>query len=85
MPRRTTRKKGTRRTKLHKWAKKGKQRGGFVFSLGAIAAAIAAAVSSAAPALATGAATATGAYLTNKVLKKVGGSKRRGGNCGCRK
>jgi hypothetical protein len=73
MPRKI--KKTTRRRKLHRWVKK--QRGGFVFSLGAIAAAIAAAVSAAAPAVATSVASAAAAYGTTKLLKHVGGSRRR--------
>jgi hypothetical protein len=69
------RKINTRRRKIRKWATR--QRGGFVFTLGAIAAAIAAAVSSAAPAVATGALTAASGYAATKLLQKVGGAKKR--------
>jgi hypothetical protein len=65
----------TRRRKLHKWAKK--QKGGFIFSIGAIVAAITAAASAAAPAVATGAITAASGYAATKLLQKVGGSRRR--------
>lgn len=84
MPRHTTRKKPTRRGRLVKWAKKSKQKGGFIFSLAAIGAAIAAAMTAAAPTVGTAVLGATAAYATNKVLKKVGGGKRKGG-CGCKK
>ena len=73
MPRKI--RKTTRRRKLHRWARK--QSGGFVFTLSAIGAAIAAAVSAAAPAVATSAASAAAAYGTTKLLKHVGGSRRR--------
>jgi hypothetical protein len=69
--------KPTRRRTLHKWVKRSKQRGGFVFSLAAIGAAIAAAVSAAAPAVATGALTAASSYAASKILKQVGGRRRR--------
>ena len=69
--------KPTRRRKLQKWAKRSKQKGGFVFSLSAIGAAIAAAVAAAAPAAATGAVSAAAAYGTSKLLNKIGGGRRR--------
>ena len=64
-------KKGTRRGKLTTWAKKSKQKGGFLFmGLAAIGSAIATAMTAAAPAIATGAITATSAYAAKKVLEK---------------
>jgi hypothetical protein len=74
MPRvnRTTHK---RKRKLTTWAKKSKQRGGFIFSLAAIGSAIAAAVSAAAPAVGTAVASSAAAYATTKILQKVGGRK----------
>ena len=81
MPRRT-KKKTTRRVKLHTWAKK--QRGGFVFTFGAIAAAISAAIASAtagasiaAPIIGPAVLGAATTYATNKVLTKIGGGRKR--------
>jgi hypothetical protein len=58
---------------LHKWAKRGRQKGGFFPIIGAIAAAIISGLSAAAPALATGAITAAAGYATTKVLEGIGG------------
>jgi hypothetical protein len=69
--------KSVRRKKLHTWAKRFKQKGGFIFSLAALGAAIAAAASAAAPAIATGAVTAASGYAATKILQQVGGAKRR--------
>ena len=62
---------GRRKMKLHKWASKGrgKQRGGFIFTLGAIGSLIAAGVSAAAPAVASGAISAATAYGVNEAIK----------------
>jgi hypothetical protein len=73
----TRKKKPTRRRKLHTWAKKSKQCGGFIFTLATIGSAIAAAVSAAAPAVATSVAAAAAGYATTKLLNKVGGSRRK--------
>ena len=67
-----------RKKKLHAWAKKGKQRGGFlVTSLALIGSAIWAGVTAAAPAIATGALTAAASYGTTKALQQIGGRKAR--------
>ena len=68
--------KQVRKRKLYKWAKRSKQRGGFIFSLSAIGAAIASAVAAAAPSVATGAVSAAAAYGTSKLLNKIGGRRR---------
>ena len=70
--------KGGRKTKLRNWARKGRQRGGFVFSLAAIGAAIAAGLKVAAPLVAKGAITAAAGYATTKTLEGVGGKTGRG-------
>jgi hypothetical protein len=69
--------KSNRKRKISTWAKRSKQRGGFVFTFAAISAAIAAAVSASAPAVGTAVASSAAAYATTKLLKKVGGSSRR--------
>jgi hypothetical protein len=62
-------KTGGRKRKLHNWAKKGKQRGGFIFSFAAISAAISAALaSSTAATIGTAALSAATAYGTNAAL-----------------
>ena len=66
-------KKHTKKQSLHKWAKRGRQKGGFFPIFGAIAAAIISGLSAAAPALATGAITAAAGYATTKVLEGIGG------------
>ena len=58
---------------LHKWARRGQQKGGFFPIIGAIVAAISAGLSAAVPALATGAITAAAGYATTKVLEGIGG------------
>ena len=70
--------KGGRKMKLRNWAKRGRQRGGFVFSLAAIGAAIAAGLKVAAPLVAKGAITAAAGYATTKTLEGVGGKTGRG-------
>jgi predicted ABC-type transport system involved in lysophospholipase L1 biosynthesis ATPase subunit len=65
-----------RRRKIRAWIKKTRQRGGFIFSIGAIIAAISAAASAAAPAVATGAISAAAGYAATKLLEKVGGQRR---------
>ena len=79
MPKHTIRKKKTRRGKLASWVKKSRksQHGGFIFSIGAIIAAISAGISAAAPAVATGALSAAAGYATTKILKKVGGGRKK--------
>jgi len=66
-------KKHMKKQILHKWAKRGRQKGGFFPIIGAIVAAISAGLSAAAPALATGAITAAAGYATTKVLDGIGG------------
>lgn len=62
-------KTGGRKRKLRNWAKKGKQRGGFIFSLGAIAAAIGAALTSTTAAtVGTAALSSAVAFGTNAAL-----------------
>ena len=70
--------KGGRKMKLRNWARKGRQRGGFIFSLAAIGAAIAAGLKVAAPFVAKGAITAAAGYATTKTLEGVGGKTGRG-------
>lgn len=69
-----------RKSKVHKWATRGrgKQRGGFIFSMAAIGAAISAGLASTAgTAITTGALTAAAGYGTSKALTAIGGSRRR--------
>ena len=63
----------TKKQMLHKWIKKGRQKGGFFPIIGAILAAISAGLSAAAPAMATGAIGAAAAYATTKALEGIGG------------
>ena len=73
--------KGGRKMKLRNWAKRarGKQRGGFVFSLAAISAAISAALSSSAAAtVGTAALGAATSYGVTKALESAGGKTGRG-------
>ena len=73
--------KGGRKMKLGNWAKRGrgKQRGGFIFSLGAIGAAISAALaSSTAATVGTAALTAATSYGVTKALESAGGKTGRG-------
>ena len=63
----------TKKQILHKWVKKGRQKGGFFPIIGAILAAISAGLSAAAPAVATGAIGAAAAYGTTKLLEGIGG------------
>ena len=63
----------TKKQMLHKWIKKGRQKGGFFPIIGAILAAISAGLSAAAPAMATGAIGAAAAYGTTKLLEGIGG------------
>jgi phage-related minor tail protein len=63
----------TKKQILHKWVKKGRQKGGFFPIIGAILAAISAGLSAAAPAVATGAIGAAAAYATTKALEGIGG------------
>ena len=71
--------KSGRKIKLRNWAKKGRQRGGFVFSLGAIGAAISAALaSSTAATVGTAALTAATSYGVTKALESAGGKTGRG-------
>ena len=70
------RKGGGRKMKLRNWAKRGRsrQRGGFIFSLGAIGAAISAALaSSTAATVGTAALSAATTYGVTKALQSVGG------------
>ena len=63
---------------IHKWAKKGRQKGGFLFTgMALLGSAIYAGLSAATPAIATGAVTATAGYGTTKALQQIGGSRRR--------
>lgn len=63
-----------RKGKISNWAKKGRQKGGFLFtSLALIGSAIWAGVTAAAPAVAAGAITAAAGYGTTKALEAVGG------------
>jgi hypothetical protein len=69
---------GGRKRKLHKWAVKSKQRGGFIFAtLALIGSMISAGVAAAAPAVATAAVGAAAAYGTTKALEAIGGKGRR--------
>jgi hypothetical protein len=81
MPRRKGGCKGSgRKRKLQAWATRGrgKQRGGFVFSMAAIGAAISAGLaSSAGTAITTGALTAASGYGTTKALQAMTGGRRR--------
>jgi hypothetical protein len=64
-----------RHKKLHAWARRGrgKQKGGFIFTLAALGSLIAAGVSAAAPAVATGVLTSAAAYGTTRALKAMEG------------
>jgi hypothetical protein len=83
MPRKKTTRKGGckcsgRKRKIHKWVKKGRQKGGFLFTgLAAIGSAIFAGMTAAAPAVATGVVSAAAGYATRKALKQVGGGRRK--------
>jgi hypothetical protein len=69
---------GRRKLKIRKWIKKGRQKGGFLFTgMALLGSAIYAGLSAAAPAIATGAITAAAGYATTKALQKIGGSKRK--------
>ena len=69
---------GRRKLKIHKWVKKGRQKGGFLFTgMALLGSAIYAGLSAAAPAIATGAITAAAGYGTTKALQQIGGSRRR--------
>ena len=73
--------KGGRKMKLGNWAKRGhgKQRGGFIFSLGAIGAAISAALaSSTAATVGSAALGAATSYGVTKALEGIGGKTGRG-------
>jgi hypothetical protein len=63
----------TKKQILHKWVKKGRQKGGFFPIIAGILAAISAGLSAAAPAVATGAIGAAAAYATTKALEGIGG------------
>jgi hypothetical protein len=72
-------KRYNRKRKLHTWAVKSRQRGGFIFTaLASIAALIAAGVSAAAPIAATAAVGAAAAYGTTKALEAIGGKTGKG-------
>jgi hypothetical protein len=63
-----------RKKKLHAWARRGRQKGGFLFTgMALIGSAIWAGVTAAAPAVAAGALTAAAGYGTTKALEAVGG------------
>ena len=63
----------TKKQILHKWARRGRQKGGFFPAIAAIIAAISAGLSAAAPAVATGVVGAAAAYGTTKLLEGIGG------------
>ena len=66
-------KKHTKKQILHKWAKRGRQKGGFFPAIAAIIAAISAGLSAAAPAVASRALAAAAGYATTKALEGIGG------------
>jgi len=70
---------GGRRRKIHTWAKRSRQKGGFIFAaLAGLGSLIAAGIAAAAPAVATGVVGAAAGYATTKILESVGGKTGKG-------